>query len=103
MNAKGQLMRDLYYKNYNAQTAILTIEKASSEVIDDSNQRRVYQTFNLSDDADNTDTISNSSRTSDLQVAQEALNEGSEKLFISSFKVLCYSDQKGFKKCDELY
>ena len=95
VNAKGQLMHDLYYKNPNAQTAILTIEKASPEVIDElQSKKSLYQTFNLSDDADNTDTISNSSRTEDLQVAQKALNEGSEKLFISSFKVLCYSDQR---------
>jgi hypothetical protein len=95
MHAKGQLMNDLYYKNPNAQTAILTIEKASNEVVDElQSKKSLYQTFNISDDADNTDSISNSSRTNDLQIAQEVLNEGTETLFISSFKVLCYSDQR---------
>ena len=95
VNSKGQLMHDLYYKNPNAQTAILTIEKASKEVVEElQSKKSLYQTFNISDDADNTDSITNSNRTIDLQMAQEALNEGTEKLFISSFKVLCYSDQK---------
>ena len=95
VNSKGQLMHDLYYKNPNAQTAILTIEKASKEVVEElQSKKSLYQTFNISDDVDNTDSITNSNRTIDLQMAQEALNEGTEKLFISSFKVLCYSDQQ---------
>jgi hypothetical protein len=93
VNANGRLMHDLYYKNPNANTVIVTIEKASQDILNElQSKKSLYQTFSLSDQSDNTETITHSSRTNDLQIAQDQLNEGTETLFVYSFKCLCYSD-----------